>query len=185
MKKTILALTALCLSAMAVHAQKYFTKEGTITFFSSTPIEDIKAENSKVTAVLDAASGKVEFAALMKSFEFEKALMEEHFNENYVESGKYPKATFKGEIQDWSKIKSDLSKAKEVTVKGTMTLHGVSKEIEVKGTLQLVNGEYVINAKFVMKPDDYEIKIPNAVKDNIAKEIEVTVDATLKELKKK
>lgn len=156
----------------------YFTRDGLVTFFSSTPVEDIEAVNNKLTAVLNAENGQVEFSALIKSFEFEKALMQEHFNENYMESNEFPKATFKGEIVDFSA--QDLSSKEKVVVKGTMTIHGVSKEIEETGTIvQDGQGNYHIKATFKVNPEDYEIEIPNTVREKIAKEIDVTVDATL------
>ena len=110
MKQTFLTLLlATVLSLTAVMAQdKYFTKSGHISFFSSTPMENIEGNNTTASSVLDARSGKMEFAVLMKAFKFEKALMEEHFNENYVESGKYPKATFAGAITNFSGV--DLKK---------------------------------------------------------------------------
>jgi hypothetical protein len=100
MKKYTSTLAALLLLAVSAFSQgKFFTRDAHINFFSSTPMEDINADNQKVQAVLDEASGKLEISALMKSFEFEKALMEEHFNENYAESSTHPKATFKGSVE--------------------------------------------------------------------------------------
>lgn len=180
----IFVVTAfLLVTSLGVNAQdKYFTRDGFVKFFSSTPVEDILAENHKLTAVLDETTGKIEFAALMKAFKFEKALMEEHFNENYVESSTYPKATFKGEITGFKK--GAYASETEVTAKGTMDLHGVQKPVEVKGTLQKTGDGYVIKSTFMVKPEDYKIEIPNTVRDNIAREIEVTVAATLAPLTK-
>ena len=183
MKKIILS-AAILASAFALQAQdKYFTRDGHIKFFSETPMENIEADNHKVTAILDEASGKIEFSALMKSFEFEKALMEEHFNENYVESNTYPKATFKGEIQDFDASKV-TAEGQKVTVKGVLEMHGVSREIEETGTIAMKDGKYMIHSKFMVNPEDYNIEIPNTVRDNIAKELEVTVDVALAIFKK-
>ncbi len=181
--KYISTLTLLLIVCMTGWSQStYYTKAGYVKFFSSTPVENIEAENQKLTVVLDTEKGKLEFAALMKSFEFEKPLMEEHFNENYVESNTYPKATFKGQIKDYTSI--DKSSG-DVTVVGTMKMHGVEKEITAKGTLkETASGQYQLDSKFMINPEDYDIEIPNTVRDNIAENVEVTVKATLDPLKK-
>lgn len=183
MKTIIISAFTLLLAFSASAQDKYFTRDGHIRFFSETPMENIEADNHKVTAVLDEATGKLEFSALMKSFEFEKALMEEHFNENYVESNTYPKAVFKGIIGGFD-AKKTTEKATEVQVKGTMEMHGVSREIDVKGTIAKVGGKYVLKSKFNINPEDYKIEIPNAVRDKIANEIEVSVDVSLAIFKK-
>src|ERR1700682_4428284 len=102
-KLILFSLLTVCLFSTCGFAQsKYFTKSGSINFDASGPLEDIKAENKKATFVLDAKSGAIELAVLLKAFEFERALMQEHFNENYVESDKYPKSTYKGKITNFS-----------------------------------------------------------------------------------
>ena len=105
MKKTLLFILLAAGTITSLSAQKYFTRDGMISFTASSPLEKIDATNKGATAVIDAASGALEFAVLIKGFIFEKALMQEHFNENYLESGKYPKATFKGKIADAEYIK--------------------------------------------------------------------------------
>lgn len=182
MKHIIITASALIIASGAMAQDKYFTRDGYIRFFSATPMENIEAKNKKVTAVLDEATGKLEFSALMKSFEFEKALMQEHFNENYVESNTYPKASFKGTVTGFDA--KAYAKETKVMVKGIMDMHGVQKEIEVPGTIVKQGANYVLKSKFMMKPEDYKIVIPNTVKDNIAKEIEVTVETTLAVLSK-
>lgn len=164
---------------------KYYTRDGKIKFFSSTSIEDIKAVSSDASSVYDISSGKVQFAVPMKSFTFKKALMQEHFNEDYVESDKYPKAEFKGtfEYDD----EPDLSEpgTYEVTAKGTFTLHGVSREIQEKGTITVTkNGKIIAESVFMVKPADYDITIPASVRDQIANSIEVTVKFDYKPLKR-
>jgi polyisoprenoid-binding protein YceI len=183
MKTTLILTLALITSIGAFAQDKYFTRDGMISFFSSTPMEDIKAENHKVTVIMDEANGKMEFSALIKSFEFKKALMEEHFNENYMESNTYKKATFKGAIVgfDASKV---TDKPMEVVVKGALTIHGVTKDIEEKGTISKVDGKYVLNAVIKVKPEDYKIEIPNTVRDKIAEELEVTIASTMAIFKK-
>ena len=98
MVKCLLVIVATTLSSVAFGQERFFTKTGSISFFSKTPLEDIEAHNRSVTCVLDSKTGNVQFAVLMKGFEFKKALMQEHFNEDYIESDKYPKAEFKGQI---------------------------------------------------------------------------------------
>ena len=108
MKKTVIITLAMIFSTGMIFGQRYFTKAGKVSFLSDASVEKIEATTNTGTCVLDASSGKIEFAVLIKSFQFEKALMQEHFNENYMESSKYPKAIFKGQIVEWSNI--DLSK---------------------------------------------------------------------------
>ncbi len=157
-------------------AEKYFTKEGHIKFHSETPIETIEADNYKATSVLDAASGAMEFAVLIKAFEFEKALMQEHFNENYMESDEYPKSKFKGKITNIDEV--DFAKEGTYTVKvvGDLTIHGETNPVEAEGTFEVGKEGIQAMSKFVVKPADYGIKIPAVVVENIAEEIEITVD---------
>jgi hypothetical protein len=168
---------ALALTPMALMAQDRFaTRNGHIAFFSSTPMEDIEAHNRKVTSVYDATTGAVEFAVLIKAFEFEKALMQEHFNENYMESNTFPKATFKGTIAGISA--ADLKKAGTypVDVTGDLTIHGVTKPQAVKGTITVdAAGAVKAVSEFNVKPEDHGINIPNLVRKNIADHLKVTV----------
>ena len=159
--------------------QKYFTREGKISFFSETPVENIEAHNQKATCVVDFTSGQMEFAVLIKAFQFEKALMQEHFNENYLESTKYPKATFKGTIQDAGKIDLEKDGAYPVVVKGDLTIHGVTKAVSANGQIVVKNGAIAANSTFNIAPEDYAIKIPAVVRDNIAKIVKVVVKADL------
>lgn len=177
MKKTFLAFSIVLLST-AVFAQKHFTRSANISFYSDTHMEKIEATNHQVTSVVDLGKSEMVFSVLMKSFEFEKALMQEHFNEKYVESDKFPKAQFKGTFVADKPI--DLSKDGEynVTVSGTMNLHGVDKEVKTKGTFTVKGGKLAGKAEFNLKLADYKITIPGVVKDNIAEEVKITVDAT-------
>lgn len=175
MKATAVFLI-LCLSVVHLSAQKYITKNGHISFFSSTPIEEIEAHNHQVASVLDASTGEVVFNVLIKSFEFKKALMQEHFNENYMESDQYPKGSFKGKVENVSAIDFTKDGTYNVDVSGDMTIHGVTKPVSAKGTLRVSGGFVAANSKFILKPADYDIQIPKIVEGKIAKEIEVTVD---------
>jgi hypothetical protein len=185
MKKLFIALlVAQSFVQFADAQERYFTREGSVSFFSATPVENIEADNKKLQSVIDMSSGAFEFAALIKSFEFEKALMEEHFNENYMESNTYPKATFRGKIENLEELKSKgFPSSATAMAKGVMTIHGVDQEVEIPAHLVKVSNGYNVTCKFNVKPQDYEIEIPNAVQDKIAKEIEVTVDAVLNPMK--
>lgn len=159
-----------------LQAQKYMTQNGNIQFFSETPVENIDAINNQVSSVIDMESGNLAFSLLMKAFTFEKALMQEHFNEKYVESEKFPKSTFKGSIKDFDKSKFTEGKH-EVTVVGKLTIHGVTQEIEAPGTIEVKGDKLIVNSTFTVEVADYDIKIPSTVRDNIAKTIEIKVDA--------
>lgn len=183
MKKLILLALFAFAFGSAVQAQRYFTRDAKIQFNSDTPMEKIEGINKSGTAVIDTKTGRMEWKVLVKNFLFEKALMQEHFNENYLESSKYPNATFKGTIADLSGVNFGKDGAYKVKVKGTMSIHGISKEIEVPGTITVKNGTLLISSNFNVACSDYGIQIPSVVRDNIAKEIAVTVDATLNPMK--
>jgi hypothetical protein len=157
-------------------AQKYITKTGYIGFYSHAPLEDIKAENNQVASILDISTGNLVFLVLIKSFHFPKALMEEHFNENYLESDKYPRSTFNGKIIDYSPIDPDRDGNKEVTVEGDLNINNVTRKISAKGLIETLGGKINASSKFNIIPEDYNISIPNVVRDHIAKSIEVTVN---------
>lgn len=159
--------------ATAFGQEKYTTKTGEITFEASVPsFEEVKAKNTNVSAVLEAETGNFAALALMKGFRFKVALMEEHFNENYIESSKYPKATFKGKITDFNF--SGLSGEKAFVIKGTFNLHGTDKTMEVPATISKRNGEVWVTAQFVLRPEEFNIKIPSIVSKKIADEVNVS-----------
>lgn len=176
MKHTIL-LVGLLFFAQS-YAQKFYTKTGQIDFEASVPaFEPVKASHNTVTAILNVETGEIAVLALMKGFRFRNALMEEHFNENYVESDTYPKAVFKGKIDDFSK---DNMKAKQsFPVKGTLTLHGTSKEISTTLDLEMSDGAYVLQTNFSVAPGDFNIEIPGVVSDKISDEIKITTNLSL------
>ena len=168
----ILILNLIFISA---NSQKYMTKNGYIGFFSHTPLEDIKADNNQVASVIDISTGDLVFQVLIKSFRFEKALMEEHFNENYMESEKFPKASFKGKITNLTSVSFSKNGTYPVTVEGDLTIRDITKKISSTGAIEVATGAINANAKFNITPEDYKIKIPGVVRDNIAKIMEVTV----------
>lgn len=178
MKKIILILTAFVLFIPAIGQDKYFTRSGKVSFSASTPLEKIEAENNNGTSVLDASTGQIEFAVLMKAFQFEKALMQEHFNENYVESDKYPKSTFKGTITNLSDIDFKKNGTYKVTATGQIILHGVTKTVQTSGVLIVSNGKIKTNTEFQIALADYGIEIPSLVHDKISKEVKIKTDAS-------
>lgn len=180
MKKTILLLC--CLVALTAQADKYFTKTAKVNFYSKAPLETIQAYNSAVGVLLNTSTGDLRFSMLIKSFVFEKKLMQEHFNENYLESDKHPKATFEGKLSNLSSINFAKDGKYAVTVSGNLTIHGVKKAVSEKGYIQIKNGAPTLLADFNVRLTDYKIKIPGAVKDKIAKDVKISVDASLKKL---
>jgi hypothetical protein len=178
MKTLVLAISLLFL-AIGLNAQKFMTKNGYIGFFSYTPIEDIKGDNNQVASILEASTGEIVFQVLMKSFKFEKALMEEHFNENYVESEKFPKSTIKGKIVNLSDVNFSKPGVYKATVTGDLTIHGVTKNISEPGEIEITGSGINAKSKFVVIPEDYNIEIPSVVREKIAKEITVTVDVKM------
>ena len=175
-----IALTLLMMLAFfqISNAQKLVSKNGHIWFSASTPLEDIVAHNRQVVSILDPTAGTLVFNLLVKSFEFKVALMQEHFNENYMESDKYPKSTFSGKINNNADVnyKKDGTYATEVS--GDLTIHNVTKPVTAKGTLEVKGSSVTAKAVFIIKPADYNIAIPAVVENKIAKEVEVSVDAT-------
>ena len=177
-KHIISAAALLILFHTSAHSQVYTTRTGFIGFYSKTPLEDIRAENNQVFAAIDAGKKNIAFSLLLRGFVFTKELMQEHFNENYVESDKYPKATFTGTWTD----NVDLTKGGEVTihVTGTLTLHGVSKPFSTTATLSLSGGVLTGKSSFQLTPGDFNISIPSLVRSKIAEKMDVNITANCK-----
>lgn len=183
--RLLMAILFIFVGFSALQAQLYRNKAdaGIITFFSKSPLENIEASNRKVTIVLKTTTNDIQFGVTMLSFKFASSLMEEHFNENYVESDKYPTCTFRGKINETVDYTKDGEY--KVTVKGTLDLHGVTKEIEVPGTITVKGNTITVNSKFNIKIADYKIKVPSMYVQNIAEEVEVTVNGSLEPFAKK
>ncbi len=172
----VFSLILFCAFGQTVSAQsKYFTKSGSITFDASGLTEDIKAENKKATFVLDAKTGALELAVLLKAFEFERALMQEHFNENYVESDKYPKSTYKGKIADFDNVNLSKDGSYPIKITGNLTIHGETKEVPARGILVVKDGKVSGTASFKILLSDFDIDIPGVVKDKISKTVNINV----------
>lgn len=175
--KTKLFLIALVLSTQLIQAQKYVSKAAHIWFYSHTPVEDIEAHNRQGVSILDATNGDISFSVLIKVFDFKIALMQEHFNENYMESDKFPKAGFKGKITNIDKINFMKDGSYPAEVSGDLTIHGVTKQITTKGTIVIKGQTVTATSKFLVSPKDYDIKIPQVVENKIAKQVEITIES--------
>jgi len=181
--KTLFILAVLLfVSASVVSAQKYSTKNGRISFFSETSAEKIEAQNSQVNSALDIQTGDFVFKTLIRAFEFEKALMQEHFNENYLESDKFPSSTFKGKVSNLKEINFSKDGKYNVTVEGDLLIHGITRKISVKGIFEIMAGSIFGDARFNVLLKDYNIKVPNTVINNISESIEIKVSVELKKL---
>ncbi len=174
--KNIFSAFILVIIGSVAFAQKYYTKNGHISFFSKTNIENIQADNNQVMSVLNPQTGELQFSLLIKSFHFPKALMEEHFNENYLESDKYPRAVFKGKIADISKVNFSADGNYPVAVTGDLTIHGVTNKVSTKGNITIKAGKINSLSVFNIALADYKIAVPKLVENNISKTIEITVD---------
>ena len=157
----------------------YFTKTAKVNFDCTpvNPVENIDAVNNEATSFLNKKTGEIVFAVLVKSFRFEKALMEEHFNENYMESGKFPKAEFKGKINNLSDVNFAKDGEYSVKVAGNFTMHGITKPINVDGTITIKGGKIHAKSKFSAKLDEYKVDRPKVVADKIAEKVTITIDA--------
>ncbi len=179
--KSKIILIVLLFAFQFTSAQKMICKDGHIWFYSHTPFEDIEAHNHQVVSVLDLSNGELVFTLLVKSFEFKKDLMQEHFNENYMESDEYPKAGFKGVIGNFDQIDFKAHGSHEVTVQGKLTLHGITKPVSASGTIEILGDEIRAISDFNVKPADYNISIPALMEEKIAKDIQVHVDVVFKQ----
>jgi YceI-like domain len=176
MKKLIAIAAFVALTGVAF-GQKYKTTTGSISFHSKATLEDIEAKNNQVTSLLDASNGNLAFIVIVKSFEFDKSLMQTHFNDNYMQSDTYPKSTFDGKITNNSDVKYGTNGTYEVTVSGKLTMHGVTKEVTAGGSVVVSGTNVTLKSSFKVKLEDYGIK--NDKVKNIASDIEVNVNTTL------
>lgn len=172
-----LIVIALLFFAQAAIGQKYFSKTGKISFFSDAAMEKIEAHNTSASTVLDAATGAIEWAVLIQGFKFEKALMQDHFNENYMESSKYPKAKFKGKLDNVGAVNFTKDGQYNVNVSGQLEIHGVSKAVTLPAVITIKNGAVSAKSKFSVAIADYNIEVPKLVAENIAKNVNIEIIA--------
>ena len=170
MKKIIYLFVLTCFSVSAQN--KYITKTGIINFEASVPaFEEVAAKSNSVTAIINTENGEFAALALVKSFRFKNALMEEHFNENYAESDQFPKATFKGKIKDFN-----LEKTKATyTIDGELTFHGKTKTLkDITIAIEIDKSTITMNGSFLVKASDFDIEIPKIVSQKISEDISVS-----------
>jgi len=177
MKKLIVFLVFFGCIAQSF-GQKYFTKTGTLNFEGSVEaFEPVKASNKTTTAILDVSTGKLAVLGLVKGFRFKNALMEEHFNENYMESDTYPKATFSGIVDGFSI--ENISTKKEYTVEGDLTIHGKTKKVTATISIVENKGTIDITTNFSVAPGDFDIEIPSVVSEKISDTINISASFNL------
>lgn len=176
--QTVFFLGAI-IAGQSLYAQRYMTKTASIDFISKTPIETFTALNKSGACLFDASTGSLDLVVQIKSFVFEKQLMQEHFNENYLESEKFPKASFKGKVKTLSAAQLSKEGTYTVDIEGKLTMHGVIKDINEKARIIVNNKGIILDGQFNVAPADYQIAIPGAVKDKIAKEVNIRVKANM------
>jgi len=175
-----LAFLSFLLISGVARAQQYLTRTGQVTFRSEAPEELIEAQNNDVAAQLIVGEAKGQFIIPIKSFKFKKALLQEHFNENYMESDTYPKATYRFTIEDIQNVDFRKPGRYPVRTNGVLTLKKTPKTISVPGYIVVSNGDSIkVEASFSLSPADYDIQIPKLVESKIAKNIEINVQSTL------
>ncbi len=178
----ILSLSALLIPALAFSQERFSTRTGEITFHSETSMENIDAVNHKASGVLDVSGSQVQVTMLIKAFEFDKALMQEHFNENYMESNTYPKGEFKGKLGGFTTENLAKPGKYEVTLTGELDIHGVKQQRTLNGTIEVdAAGTLKTACDFIVKPADHGIKVPGGV--NVAEEIQVKARMDFQKLK--
>ena len=177
--KKIMMLLFLFVGIINVSAQKYMTKTGSLKFEASVEsFEEIAAENKNTSAILESATGEIAVLTLVKGFRFKIALMEEHFNENYIESDKFPKATFKGKVEDFDVAK--LSSASGMfKISGDLTLHGKTKKVTTNAKISKSGDKITITGNFEAKPEDFDIEIPKLVSKKVADKVKITFNLLL------
>jgi hypothetical protein len=179
MKKFLFGAFALFLCANAAFAQKIGTKDAKVSFDASSPLENIKAVNNSGTVALNTTTGDVAARVLIKNFVFKQALMQEHFNENYLESTKFPNSTLKGKISNLADVKFGTDGTYNAKIAGTLEMHGVTKTVEVPATITVKGGAVAFKSDFSVACADYKIAIPSVVADKVAKEVKIHIEGSL------
>ncbi|WP_378174852.1 YceI family protein [Aquimarina sp. SS2-1] len=172
MKKLVTVLLFMIAQLLcSQESDQLITRQGTVSFFSYTTVENIEANNNQVLSIIDIDKKEIAVSMLMRTFVFKKKLMREHFNESYIESDRYPKATFEGTIEDFV---TDMQGAQTKIIRGALTLHGVTKDTEIKSKIEKTETGYVLSGEFKAVVKDFEIKIPPVLAGNIAEIITIT-----------
>jgi hypothetical protein len=160
-------------TSLILGQNSFLSTTGSIQFDASTPLEDISAVNKNVNFILK-SDGEFASLLLVNEFNFKRALMEEHFNENYMESDRFPKAHFVGKISDFSLNQLSQSN-KAFNLNGTLTMHGVSRTISTDVHLKKINDSLYLESTFIVRPEDYKIKVPRILFKKIAEEVQVVI----------
>jgi polyisoprenoid-binding protein YceI len=168
----LIVVFSLIILGYQANGQLYMAQNGEVSFFSKTPLEDIDALNKQVGSIINADNNEVAVQMRVTSFVFPNKLMQEHFNENYLESDKFPSATFKGKIREVVDLKVPGTYA--VTAVGTATIHGITRPIEIKGNVVSTGDQLTLSCQFDIKLVDYKIDIPKIVFAKIAEVIRVS-----------
>ena len=151
MKKISLLVAVLINVSLLTTAQdRYYTKTGAIIFDGKSTFDKIHALNKQAACVLDTKSGSIHFALLMKGFEFNKALMQTHFNEKYLESDKFPQSEFKGQVINNSSVKYTTEGVYDATVKGKLTIHGETNDVDAAGKITITGGKILLASTFIL-----------------------------------
>ena len=178
MKKVLLILAALVFTSISF-GQKLLTRSGEIKFDASMPnLVEIAGKSNTASAILDQATGNFASSVIIKSIRFKAPLMEEHFNENYLESSKFPNSTFKGKIAGFDAKKINASKV-AYDIEGDLTLHGATKKVKTKIYLSSNGTKVGASGNFTVHAQDYGIEIPSLVKEKFAEQIKVSFDFDL------
>ncbi len=176
MKRTLFLSIFILFVVQNAKSQLYYTKNGSISFFSKSALQDIEAGNNQVISVLNIQNGQIEFSLLNNAFHFPKDKMEEDFNENYIESDKYPRSSFKGTLINITKVDFTKDGSYPVMVKGDLTIHGTTKNITANGAIIISKGIISAHSSFTLLVNDYGIKVPTIVSNKIAERIEIRVN---------
>lgn len=176
-KRICILFILVMLTAIDLEAQKFISDKTFISFYSHATIEDIKAGNQKGSALFDAGTGEIAFVVPTKEFEFAKSLMKEHFNEKYMDTERYPKSTFQGKIKGYD---ASISTEQSVIATGKLIIHGVARDVEIPGKISKVGESLSMTSTFIVKLEDYKIKIPQLMWQNIAEQVEVTMTFSFK-----
>ncbi len=175
----VLIILIFMLPSVISMSQKYSLEKSKVVFFSEAAIENIEATNTKSASIFNVTTSEIVFSIPIPEFEFEKALMKEHFNETYLESEKYPKALFQGKLSGYN---SQSSAVQSVNGIGKLTIHGVTREVEIPGSVETIDGKLIAKSRFMIHLKDYKVKIPKLLWQNIAEDVEVTVEFIYKPL---
>jgi len=180
MRKIVLTLSLLS-ATLAGFGQTFMTRTGKISFNATTPgsPEKIEGINNEVATIIDAKTGNIVFQLPVKSFKFEKELMQEHFNENYMESDKFPRSEFKGNITNMNEVYFTKDGTYKANVTGKLTMHGVTKDVTVPGTITIAGSSLKASARFTIKLQDYGINVPGMVADKVAKDAIIKLESDL------